>query len=365
MRVKLQTCQKVSMADSLEQRCAIKFCFKLGKTAVETYKMLQQAYGEDCLSRGRVFEWFGRFKEGRESVQDDSRSGRPVSARNDNQIELVREKINSDRRLTIREVSLALNISYGTVQKILTQDLGMSRVCAKFVPRLLTDEQKERRLSTSREMLETIAEVPGFLDRVITGDESWIYSYDPETKSQSSQWKSPTSPRPKKARMSRSATKAMLVVFFDLQGIVHKEWIPQGQTVTKEVYLGVLKGLRLSIRRKRPERWKRQDFILHHDNAPAHTAIKVTEYLAKNSTAVAPHPPYSPDLAPNDFFLFPRLKSTLKGQRFDTLEAVKQATTTELDSIPKSEFQRCMESWKTRLQQCIDRKGEYFEGDSK
>ena len=168
------------------------------------------------------------------------------------------------------------------------------------------------------------------LERLITGDESWIYSYDPETKAQSSQWKSPTSHRPKKARMSRSATKAMIVTFFDSEGLVHKQWIPEGQTVTKDVYLDVyLDVLRAllcrSIMLKRPERWRKQDFILHHNNAPAHTAIKVTEFLAKNGTPVAPHPPYSPDLAPNDFFLFPRLKRVLKGKRFETLEAVKTA----------------------------------------
>ena len=293
--------QSGKMADFTEQRSAIKSCLKLGKNATETFQMMQQTYGENCLSRGRVFEWFKRFKDGRELVEDDTRSGRPVSASNDDQVDWVREKILADRKLTIRDLS----VGYGTVQRILTKDLEMKRVCAKFVPRLLNNEQRQRRISASSEMLEAINEDATFLKRVITGDESWIHSDDPETKAQSSQWKSPTSPRPKKALMSRSATKAMIVTFFDSEGLVHKQWIPQGQKVTKDVYLDVLRALRRSIMVKRPERWRKQDFILHHYNAPAHTTIKVTEFLAKHSTPVAPHPPYSLDLVPNDFFLFP------------------------------------------------------------
>jgi histone-lysine N-methyltransferase SETMAR len=72
------------------------------------------------------------------------------------------------------------------------------------------------------------------MSRIITGDESWVYGYDPETKWQSSQWKSPSSPRQKKARMSHRSTKTMLIVFFDIRGIVHREFVPQGQTVNKK-----------------------------------------------------------------------------------------------------------------------------------
>ena len=87
----------------------------------------------------------------------------------------------------------------------------------------------------------------------MTGDESWINGYDPETKQQSSQWKGPMSPRPKKGRQVRSKTKVMLLAFFDSEGIVHHEYAPDGQTINKEFYVEVLRRLRESVRRKRPE----------------------------------------------------------------------------------------------------------------
>ena len=101
---------------------------------------------------------------------------------------------------------------------------------------------------------------------------------------------------------------------------LHQEYAPNGQIINKEFYLEVLRSLRESVRRKRPEKWRDGDWILHHDNAPAHTSHLVQQFLAKHGTAQLQQPPYSPDLAPCDFFLFPRLKKVLKGHRFETTE---------------------------------------------
>ena len=110
-----------------------------------------------------------------------------------------------------------------------------------------------------------------FLGNVIMGDESWVYGYDPETRVQSSQWKSPSSPRAKKAHQSRSNIKVVMIVFFDLDGIVQAEFVPRNTTVNSEYYKGLLEHLRNNVRRKRPEKWA-NSFILHRDNALCHTS---------------------------------------------------------------------------------------------
>jgi len=74
------------MCESNEQRICIKFCFKIGKTATETYQLLQQACGENAMGRKQVFDWFRRFKEGRTSVESDPRSARPSTSRNEEMI---------------------------------------------------------------------------------------------------------------------------------------------------------------------------------------------------------------------------------------------------------------------------------------
>jgi len=111
--------------------------------------------------------------------------------------------------------------SVGSCDAILTEDLQMKHVCAKFVPRLLTDDQREQRQTIARDLFGRSCEDVQFLKNIVTGDESWVYGYDPETKQQSSQWKGPKSPRPNKGHQVRSKTKVMLQALFHSEGIVH------------------------------------------------------------------------------------------------------------------------------------------------
>lgn len=351
------------MSENTEQRVCIKFCHKLGKTATETYQMLLLAYGDETMSRARVFEWFKRFKEGRTTVESDEREGRPSTSRNEEMIQKIRTAIRSNRRLTIMELSNEFQISFGSVQTILTTDLDMRRVAAKFVPKLLSGEQKENRKQIATDLLECSESDDFFLKSIITGDETWVYGYDPETKAQSSQWKTPDSPRPKKARQVRSQVKVMLTVFFDYQGVVHHEYAPKGQTITKEYYIDVLRRLRDAVRRKRPEFKESGSWKLHHDNAPAHSAHVVQQFLAKHGIPVVSQPPYSPDLAPCDFFLFPKIKMALKGKRFQDVDEIKQNATEQLRGVSKNDFHRCFQKWQERWRTCMDSEGAYFEGD--
>jgi hypothetical protein len=107
-----------------------------------------------------------------------------------------------------------------------------------------------------------------------------------------------------------------------------------------------------------PDAW-----ILHHDNALAHDALTVWEFLAKKSIMKLDHPPYSPDLARCDFWLFPKLNTTLKGHRFSDTADIQGHATTILQSIPE-EFQKCFEQCKHQLTKCIGAQGNYYKGDS-
>jgi histone-lysine N-methyltransferase SETMAR len=178
-----------------EQRVCIKFCQSLGKTATETYEMLQQIFGETALSRSKIFEWYSRFKNGRTSIDDDPHKGRPSTARTNETVDRINAVIRGNRRLTITEMADELNLSYGTCQALLTQDLGMRRLSAKLVPRLLTQDRTEHRATACRELLQRVENDATFLPSIITGDGSWVYGYDRETKQMSSQWKTPSSPR--------------------------------------------------------------------------------------------------------------------------------------------------------------------------
>jgi len=186
------------MAEVDEQKVCIKFCVRLGKTGSETFEMLKQAFGDSYMSRSRTFEWFGRFKNGRTSTTNDDRSGRPSTATTPSKVAQVRAAVNQDRCCTIHDLCAEVGISYGSCQRILTEQLNMYRIAEKFMPRVLTQDQKDSRVAICQELKETVINDPTLLLNVITGDENIVYAYDPETKLQSAQWKSPGSPRPKK-----------------------------------------------------------------------------------------------------------------------------------------------------------------------
>jgi len=187
------------MAEVDEQRVCFKFYVRLGKTGSETFEMLKRAFGDSCMSHSRTSEWFGHFKNGRTSTANDDRSGRPSTATTPSKVEEIRAAVNQDRRRTIHDLCAEVGIGYGSCQRILIVQLNMHRIAAKFVRRVLTQDQKDSRVAICQELKETVINDPTLLLNVITGIESIVYAYDPETKLRSSQWKSPASPRPKKS----------------------------------------------------------------------------------------------------------------------------------------------------------------------
>jgi hypothetical protein len=148
-----------SMYMKLEQTANIKFCMKLSKSGAETFEIVR-VYGNEAMSCARCFEWDVRFKRGRTSLEDNERSGRPSTSSTPKNVETIRQIVHEDHRRTIKDIAAIIDMSYGTVQTILTCDLNMHCVAAKFVPRLLTPEQKEHRVAIYQELCQRALDDP-------------------------------------------------------------------------------------------------------------------------------------------------------------------------------------------------------------
>ena len=157
--------------------------------------------------------------------------------------------MDKDCCVSIETISAQFDVSVGIVHTIIRKEVKMRKIYAKNVPRVLREDQKERRCHDSREMVELISLDAAVLDVLVTCDESWIYCYDPETKRQSSQLKHAGSPRPKKARQSKSTDKLLMIPF-----LTALAW--SGQRVNEEYYIEVLREFRKRFRRKRPALFK-------------------------------------------------------------------------------------------------------------
>ena len=141
------------------------------------------------------------------------------------------------------------------------------------------------------------------------------------------------------------------------------EMIRSNRRVTiKEIFEDLNISYGSVVRRKRPKKWA-NGFILHHDNAPCHILLLVRHFLSNKNITVCPYPPYSPDLAPCDFWLFPKVKMTMKGKRFESIQGIEAAVTAQLKTLTKEDFQNCFRKWQERWDKCVWSEGEYFEGN--
>jgi len=142
--------------------------------------------------------------------------------------------------------------------------------------------------------------------------------------------------------------------FFSSHAIVHKEFVPPGQTVNHAFYKDNLERLRKLVQQV----WRdiADDWLLHHHNAPSHSALSIWEFLIKENIPLLPHPPYSPDLALCNFYLFPSLTSKLKGHHFGTVEKIQKIVNDELNTLTENDFQYCYDQWKNR-NHCVSSQG--------
>jgi len=196
-----------------EQRVAIIFCFKVSLSATETLVMVQKAYGNEALNLSNIFRWYFLFQDRRELVKDDDRGGRPKSTPTEVNIAAVADLVKNNRRITSRIIAESLNIHKTVVIWILKEDLGKRKLCARFIPHSLTPEQREDQVTSCQDIIMMAYADRIFFNKIIMGDETWCFAYDPETKQQSSEWVGETSPRPKILKFQRSHIKTMLVIF--------------------------------------------------------------------------------------------------------------------------------------------------------
>lgn len=347
-----------------EIRGYIKARCKLGLTVKEIHSEIGSIYGDNKMSFATVYRWFKKFSSGQESVKDAPYSGRPKSAVTQCNVNKIKSIIAKDARFTVRQLARMTNLGLASVHFILKKILKVSKISARWIPHLLTDEQKRTRVQMAKQLLKKYPKYDKKLfDNIITGDETWVHFYEPKRKVDNRIWALKGAKRPRIAKRTVTAKKVLYAIFFRNTGPIVQIAVPRGRGVSGAFYKNVvLKTLRKKMRKLRPQTGLAYVNLLH-DNAPAHKSSIVTDFLKSEKVNVLPHPPYSPDLAPCDFFLFPKLKKHLSGRRYRSRSALGSAIHQFLLSVPKQSYENCFKNWIKRLKQCVQAGGDYFEGN--
>ena len=300
-------------------------------------------------------QFLSGIRDSRASVRDDERCGRNKEVRTPELIGQIKNFMDKDLRVSI-EISAQFDVSVGTVHTIIRSELKMRKNCTKFSQGCSEMIRKKDVVMTAGRWLSWSIQIPQFL--MLWWPVMKAGSTD-MTKRQNSQWKHAGSPRLKKARQSKSTHKLLMIPFFDSTGMIYMHWVPTGQTVNKEYYVEVLTEFRKRFLGKRPALFKSAQWHFHQDNAPVHNSILVTDYLTKMGIKTVPHPPYSAELGPCDFWLFPKLR----GCRYETIEEMKEAVMKVIDTVTQEDFHGAFQKLLERYNKCIAARGDYFKRD--
>lgn len=353
-------CTSATMRSKKDQRIQIKFLVDEGRSQTEVIRRVQAVNGNGALCRSAIQKWYNRFQSGDPSVDDKPKSGAPRK-RTAAKIQQVRDLVNRDKRSTLRELSRDSGLSFGCVRKVVKDDLGLKKKPAKWIPHLLTAAQKLRRVNRCRQSLAILRRRNNRPEAIICEDESWIHAWNPESKEASKQWIGPGEDRPTKVVIERSTLKTMLVAFFDRSGMIYHEFVLDGHGIGTDCYLEILQRFKGALRRKRPELFRNHRWVLLHDGAPAHIARPVQHFLQENNMEQLPHPGYSPDITPADYWLFNRIKTPLSGHRHRSIADLQTAANAVIASIPAAEFAAAFDRLQPRMRECIQARGNYFE----
>lgn len=319
--------------------------------------MLVEVYDKHALAEATCRKWFARFECGDFSVEDKQRSGRPKKI-DDEKLEAL---LDEDPSQTQEQFAEALNVTQAAIS-IRLKAMGMIQKEGNWVPHELKPRDVERRFFTC-ELLFQRQKRKGFLHRIITGDEKWIYYDNPKRKKVYGRRGEPL-PSTLKSTPKRNihSSKVMLCIWWDQLGVVYYELLKPGVTVTGDLYLQQLMRLSQALKDRRPQYHDRHDkVILLHDNARPHVASQVKMYLEKLRWEILPHPPYSPDTAPSDYHLFRSMTQALADQNFSSFEEVENWVASWIASKDEEFFKSGIRMLPEKWARVVASDGQYFD----
>ncbi|EFP11540.1 hypothetical protein CRE_24876 [Caenorhabditis remanei] len=332
----------------LHFRNVILFLFLSGLKISDIHKKMAAVYEDESPSFNTIKLWFERFEANDYELDDKPHSGRPPEL----DLEVLEGIVEADPYQTSREMATMLGVSHVTIIRGL-KSIGKVKKLGRYVPHVLKQRDMARRIEMSMFLL-TFHRTHAWLDNIITGDEKWIHYSNDVRKSQ---WVDKDEHALDVAKPELHVKKVMLCIWWSVHGVEYWELLDEGKTITADVYISQLDKLKRAVAKKRGDKVK---VYFQHDNARPHVAKVTHAKLLSFGWTILPHPPYSPDLAPSDYWLFSRLQRHLNGKEFNKKADIKKELDSFFNNLELEFYAEGIKKLPERWQKTIDADGHYF-----
>lgn len=335
------------------------FLWKDGMNAPAIERKINSVLGTGTVSARNCQRTIAKFIVGDFVVDDDVRSGRPLVK--EDVEDRIKEVLMRDKYATSRNMAEELSLSHTTILRHLHQ-MGKQYLANRWLPHLLSEENKANRERICGELL-SMHQRNDFLTQLITVDEVWVYWDNANRSYHDRSWYGAGDQPTTSIRRCLTAQKHLATIFWDVKGILLCDVLPRGKNINAELYCTQLDKLVDAIRQKR-HRLPGNSFENFHflqDNARPHTARLTQDKLAEIGFTVLPHPPYSPDLSPSDYYLFSPMKNSLRGKTYHSAEEVNGDLEKWFASKHEDFYANGIKQLPERWKKCVDLKGDYFQ----
>lgn len=325
-----------------------------GFSAKDIYTRLKEIFGDNAPAYSTITKKIRELVFLNPTSISQNLGGRPIDYIN---LYKVQKAIENSPNYTIRDIAKETGVPPTTVFRYLTKVLGYKNKSLRWIPHILTTELKNQRIQKSKDLLYEIqlAKINNY-KYFITGDESWFYY----TFNQNSKWVINGMPPGERVRRSFNNKKIMVVIFWSIDGIRLIDFIESNMSFNGDFFINnVLIPIKNSSQFIAAKKQK-QSFFIHMDNSPIHRSEKVKSFLNENKFQVCSHPPYSPDLAPSDFFLFGTLKNHPGSITFDSPDDILYWIEEKFQNFSIDTLISVFNNWEERLKWVIDNNGNYY-----
>ena len=339
----------------MEHKKLIRFFYESGKNASQIYDILKERY-PDSYPRYSTITYHIRMNK--LLWQHNKRLKNMKKLPNFRVMNIIRKEMEREPWHTPRSIEKETGIPKSTVHYHLTHYLGYHSVRTKYIPHMLTDDQKVKRVELAKELLHMLKlQKKKEYRYFVTGDESWFYyRVFPKRK-----WIKGNENGPQRPREKFDTKKVFVTIFWGIHGIQHLSALSKDDSYDSKYFCREVLGSLLNSELYRKAKEQKTKYVIHMDNSPVHNSSHTHFFIKDSGIARADHPPYSPDLATSDFWLFGALDNMKIDQSFDSPEDILDWIQEKFDTFSKGVIKSVFEDWERRLHRCIECGGDYIQ----